>query len=206
MSFHEFLYIEGMGEIKSALEIALERTKDVKSDPEALRRHEARTEGKKLLASLRDDPEFDLRKALKDVPKERRSWVREGLYEAARNNLTLPQTEADLERLNELTLVYEELARDKGAVKRLLKQVHEFFSQYLGDRRQLIEELRKRYEPRLKQREQQLSQQYGREVRIDPASDPEFSKVLQDHLGQMQDHYRKALDDVDGRLAQLVDL
>lgn len=195
-----------MGEIKSALEIALERTRDVQSDPQALRRHESRTAGKRLFATMREDSSFDLKKALKEIPKERRSWVREGLYEAARGNLTLPQSEADLARIDELGPVFDLLARDRGAVKQLLHQVREFFSQYLSERQQLIEELRRRYEPRLKQREQQLSQQYGREVRIDPASDPEFSKVLQDHLGQMQDQYRKALQEVDGHLQSLVDL
>ncbi len=195
-----------MGEIKSALEIALERTRDVKSDPEALRRHEARTEGKRLLAALREDPEFDLRKALKSVPKERRSWVREGLYEAARGNLSLPQNEADLARLDELTPVFQELARDAGAVKQLMQQLREFFSQYLSNRQQLIEELRRRYEPKIKQKEQQLSQQYGREVRIDPASDPEFSQILQDHMGQLQGQFQKALEEVDSHLKRLIEL
>lgn len=184
----------------------MERTRDIKSDPQALRRHEARTEGKKMLAALREDREFDLRKALKAVPKERRSWVREGLYEAARGNLSLPQGEADLDRLTELELVFMELARDRGGVKQLMSQLREFFSQYLSNRQQLIEELRRRYEPRLKQREQQLSQQYGREVRIDPASDPEFSKVLQEHMGQLQAQFQKALDDVDEHLRELMDL
>lgn len=195
-----------MGAIKSALEIALERTQDIKSDPDAVRRHEARNEGKRLLAAIRDDREFNLRKTLNAVPKEKRSWVREGLFEAAGNNLTLPQSDADLERLDELIIVFQELARDRGTVKQLFQQVRELFSQYLSDRQQLIEELRRRYEPRLKQREQQLAQQYGREVRIDPSSDPEFSKVLQDHMGQLQQQYKQALDEVNATLAQLVDL
>ncbi|TVR70076.1 MAG: hypothetical protein EA427_06715 [Spirochaetaceae bacterium] len=195
-----------MGEIKSALEIALERTRDVQSDPQALRRHEARTEGKKMLAALREDREFDLHKALKAVPRERRTWVREGLYEAARGNLSLPQSELDLDRLDELGVVFLELARDRGGVKQLMTQLREFFSQYLSNRQQLIEELRRRYEPRLKQRQQQLSQQYGREVRIDPASDPEFSQVLQENLGQLQGQFRTALEEVDNHLRNLMDL
>lgn len=199
-------YITGMAEIKSALEIALEKTRDIKSDPEGVKKHAANTEGRRLLAAQREDTDFDLHKALKAVSKDRRTWVREGLFDAARQNLTLPQSEADLDRLPELERVLSELARDKGLVTQLLQQVREFFSQYLSDRQQLIEGLRRQYEPRLKQRQQQLSKQYGREVSIDPATDPEFSKVLQDHLGQLQDQYRNALDEIDGHLRELVDL
>lgn len=192
-----------MGEIKSALELALERTKDIKSDPEALRRHEAQDDGKRLFAKVQNDPEFDLRHALKEVPKDRRAWVREGLFSVARSNLTLPQTETDIEKLTTIERVLSELVRDRGTLKELFQQVNQFFRQYLDDRNQLVESLRRQYEPRMKQKEQQLAQQYGREVKLDPANDPEFSRVLQDHIGQLEGQYRGALQQVDEHLQSM---
>jgi len=189
-----------MGEIKSALELALERTKDIKSDPEGLRRHDAQNDGKRLFARLQEEETFDLHKALKEVPKDRRTWVREGLFGVARSNLTLPQSETDLAKLGTIRTVFEELLGEKSVVRELMGQVEQFFKQYLDDRNQVIEGLRRQYEPRMKQKEQQLAQQYGRPVKLDPANDPEFSRVLQDHLGQLDDQYRGALEQVDQHL------
>lgn len=189
-----------MAEIKSALELALERTKDIKSDPESLRRHQAQDDGKRLYARLQEDPEFDLAGALKKVERDRRTWVREGLFSVARSNLTLPQSEPELEKLTTIERALSELVSDKGMLKELLNQVRQFFQQYLQDREQLSEELRRQYEPRMKQKEQQMAQQYGRQVKLDPATDPEFNRVLQDHIGQLEGQYRGALQQVDEHL------
>lgn len=192
-----------MGEIKSALELALERTKDIQSDPEALRRHEAQDQGKRIFAKAQSDPEFNVRQALKEVEKDRRTWVREGLFGIARSNLTLPQSEADLQRVETIERVLAELVRDKSTLKELMQQVRQFFQQYLDDRNQLVEGLRRQYEPRMKQKEQQMAQQYGRQVKLDPANDPEFSRVLQDHIGQLDGQYRGALQQVDDHLQSM---
>lgn len=192
-----------MGEIKSALEMALERTKDIESDPEALRRHDAKDEGKRLFAKVQNDPDFNLHRALKDVDKAKRRWVREGLFSIVQSNLTLPQTEDDLNRLVTIQAVLSELVRDKGMLKELINQVRQFFQQYLDDKNQLTETLRRQFEPRMKQKEQQLSQQYGRQVKLDPANDPEFSRALQDNIGRLEEQYRGALAQVDEHLQSM---
>lgn len=194
-----------MGEIKSALELALERTQDIKSDPDALRRHEARTEGKRLFAKVREDETFDVAAAIKAAPKESRDWIRQGLVEVARSSLTLPQSEADLARTRAVERALAAAVRDRGALSSLMQQVTALFTRYLEDRNQLIEELRRRWEPRLRQREQQLAQQYGRPVQLDPASDPEFAKALQENMAQLESHYRGAVEQADSHIRQLLE-
>jgi len=189
-----------MGEIKSAFERAMERTADIKSDPEALHKNEARTEGKRLFAKLREEETFDIVGALKSIDKGKRRWVRDGFYEVVKANLVLPQSERDLDDLGLIQRALEALVRDSGHIKGLIDQLRQFLTQYLSDRDQYIERLRQQYEPRIRQREQQLSQQYGRPVQIDPATDPEFAKILQENLAELQTHYRQALE---GALAQL---
>ncbi len=192
-----------MAEIKSALELALERTKDIKSDPEGLRRHEAQETGKRLYAKFQEDPEFDLKKALKEIPKDKQQWVREGLFSVIQHNLTLPKSEADMDRLTSVENALAALLRDRSVLSELMGQVRQFFKRYLEDRNQLTENLRRQYEPRIKQKEQQLSQQYGRKVKLDPASDPEYNRVLQDHIGQLDDRYRNALQQVHQHLTTM---
>lgn len=186
----------GMGEIKSALERALERTQDIKSDPESLRRHEAETEGKRLYARLRNGEDVDIKQVLKDQPKDRRRWMRQGLFDVAIGNLTLPQHEAELANVDTAESVLAELVRDRGTLQELMKQIRQFFSQYLSDKQQLSDTLHKQYEPRMKQKEQQYAQQYGRQVKLDPMQDPEFSQVMQDNMEHLDSQYRGALEEV----------
>jgi hypothetical protein len=79
-----FCYILSMGEIKSALELALERTASIPSDREALRRHEAQNDGKRIFARVRDGEDVDVAAELAGHPAEARAWVRQGLFEVAR--------------------------------------------------------------------------------------------------------------------------
>lgn len=192
-----------MGEIKSALELALERTKDIKSDPEAVARHEAKNEGKRLFAKLAEEPELNLRKAIKEYPKEKREWVREGLFEVLLTSLNLPTDEADLNRLDQVEAGLKGVIKDEGNVTYLLGQVRNLFKQYLENREQLIESLRSQYQGRVQEREQQLAQQYGRQVKLDPSSDPEYQKALQQHLGQLKSQYDQVVTQVRDQLRSM---
>lgn len=192
-----------MGQIKSALELALERTKDIQSDPAALRAHNARTEGKKLYAKLRDDRSFDVAAAIKTHNESVRGSVREGLFETALANLNLPQDEIDLESLPLVFAALGSVISDSRTLKTLHTQLETFLKQYIQDRTQMIEELRRQYAPRLRQREQQIAQQTGQRVRLDAASDPEFAKVLQSNMARLQQHYKSALDQVRDTLTEL---
>ena len=189
-----------MGEIKSALELALERTKNIKSDPEAVARHEAKTEGKRLFAKLSEDPELKIKKLLKEYPKERRDWVREGLFEVLLTSLNLPTDESDLQRLDTVERGLKGVIGDEGNVFYLMGQVRNLFKQYLDNRSQLLESLRSQYEGRVQEREEQLAQQYGRRVKLDPSSDPEYQKASQQHLGQLKAQYDQVVTQVRDQL------
>lgn len=197
------LYSFYMGEIKSALELALERTKDIKGDPEAVARHEAKIEGKKLFARIGEDPELNVKKALKEYPKERREWVREGLFELLLTSLNLPSEETDLQRLGQIERGLVGVIGEHGQIKHLMEQVRGLFKQYLENRQQIIESLRSQYEGRVREREQQMAQQYGRQVKLDPSSDPEYQQAVQQHLGQLKSQYDQVVTQVRDQLRSM---
>lgn len=192
-----------MGEIKSALELALEKTRNVKSDPKTVEAHEHRNVGKRLATRLQEESDFDLKKELKQYSAERRNWVEEGFFQVVLAAISLPTAEEELERLNTLrdglTVV---LGKGKD-LDYLFQQVHGLFKQYLDNRQQLIEQIRSQYAQRMRQREQELSRQYGTQVQMDPASDPEFSKTLQDNLGRLQEQYQGVLEQVRDELSRM---
>ena len=192
-----------MGEIKSALELALEKTRNVKSDPKTVEAHEHRNVGKRLATRLQEESDFDLKKELKKYSSERRDWVEEGFFQVVLAAISLPTSEEELERLNTL---HDGLAVVLGKGKDLdylFQQVHGLFKQYLDNRQQLIEQIRSQYAQRMRQREQELSRQYGTQVQMDPASDPEFSKTLQDNLGRLQEQYQGVLEQVRDELSRM---
>lgn len=197
------LYSLDMGEIKSALELALERTKDIKGDPEALARHEAKLEGKKLLARINEESDLNLRKAIKEFPKEKRDWVREGLFEVLLTSINLPTEEVDLQRLGPIESGLKGVIDDEHNVSYLMEQVRNLFKQYLDNRQQIIESLRSQYEGRVKEREQQMAQQYGRQMKLDVSSDPEYQKAVQQHLGQLKSQYEQVVTQVRDQLRSM---
>lgn len=192
-----------MGEIKSALELALERTKDIKGDPEALARHEAKLEGKKLLARINEEPELNVRKAIKEFPKEKRDWVREGLFELLLTSINLPTDESDLQRLGPIESGLKGVIDDEENVSYLMEQVRNLFKQYLDNRQQIIESLRTQYQGRVQEREQQMAQQYGRQMKLDVSSDPEYQKAVQQHLGQLKSQYEQVVTQVRDQLRSM---
>lgn len=192
-----------MGEIKSALELALEKTKDVKSDPKTLEAHEHRNIGKRFASRLQEESDFDLKKELKQYSRERRQWVEEGFFEVILSSISLPTTDEELDRL---TTVRDGLAVVIGSgreLQHLFQQLHGLLKQYLDNRRQLIEQIRNQYSQRMRQREEELSKQYGMKVQMDPSSDPEFSKALQDNLGRLREQYQQVLEQVKDELKRM---
>jgi hypothetical protein len=192
-----------MSEIKSALELALERTKDVKGDKDSVRAHEMKQEGKRLVTKLMEDPSLDLKKAVKEYPAKDQKAVRDGLFEILLANLSLPTEKSDLQKLGPLKKGFEYATGDRRNVNYLFDQLEQLLGQFLDTKQQLIEHLRNQFSQRIREKEEQASKQMGTQVRIDPASDPEFARALNQNLGNLQNQYSGVIDQVKEQLRAL---
>ena len=74
---------------------------------------------------------------------------------------------------------------------------------FLQERRRVVEAVDKRFAPILKQKEQAMSQQLGASVKIDPAMDPEYQKLLRDNLTILEDRYNQVLGQVKQELRRM---
>jgi hypothetical protein len=193
-----------MARIKSALELALERTQDVQSDRSKLDEYEEKQRGRRVYAQLTENPELDIRKALQEASAKNPRWAEEGFFDALLANITLPNDAAETERLKLLRRGFEAIVKDRK-VGQIFEQLGQFFQQYLDNRQQLIENLRKQFEPRLRKKEDELARQTGQRVRIDPASDPEFAGALKQYLGGLQQQYGEVVDQVRAELTAMWD-
>ena len=193
-----------MAYIKSALEIALEKTEGIKGDKTALRNAAAKEEGKKLASAFFSDSTIDLQKKFNTYSREEQPFVKEGFIQVLLSNLVLPREEKDLTRLDSIIKALEVMIPEKGNLKVLKSQIQQFFKHCLEDRKRLMEALNKQLGPLIRQKEQELSQKLGRPVRIDPYSDPDFAKAYNQHMGNLEERYNQALGELKEQLQELL--
>ena len=183
-----------MGEIKSALELALERTEGIKGDKETLQKHQAEEDGKKAASQFLQNPEeSDLGKFVKQYSGEYREIVRAGIMSVLLANVILPATAENSSRLKIVEKGLSAVAGNKRQVGYIIQQIEQFFTQYLDNREQVTQRLSKQYEPRLRQKEEELAKQFGSQVKIDMKQDPEYLQTLRQTLSRLEEQYQEAL-------------
>jgi hypothetical protein len=205
--------------IKSALEIALERSKDIKIDEASLEANALRIEGKKAAGRYLEDPESgDLAAKLAQYPKEKRAAVREGAFEILASQIQLPTNDASMDKLELLSAGFSAIASlssggilagvgsavaDKR-VQALFQQLAGFFKQYLDDMKNVEQAIRKQWGPKIREKERQMAARMGQDVRIDPMSDPEFAAFYKQNVSAARAQYQGALDKAKEDLATLL--
>jgi hypothetical protein len=192
-----------MSEIKSALEIALERTQDVEANKEALEANTFITEGKKLVSKFLSEENVDLRKLLESFDKKNLGHVKEGALQALLANLKLPADEMSLLQSKKAGQGFYALTADSKHLAKLLNQMEQFLADFLQERKRVVEAVEQRFQPILQQKEQAMSQQLGARVKIDPAMDPDYQKMLRENMTILEDRYTQVLAKVKQELRRL---
>jgi hypothetical protein len=95
-----------VGRIKSALEIAMERTEAVKSDKGSIDQFEAKQRGKKLANKFLESAAgggnaVSLEQEIKKAPTEQRSAFRQGIFDVLLSQIALPLSPEDEKRVEE---------------------------------------------------------------------------------------------------------
>jgi len=196
-----------MTHIKSALEIAMERTEGVTGDPEKLARDKLVKEGKRIASSFMSISEettaVDMKEKLKAYSGKELGWVKEGIYQTLVANLVLPVADTYREKLSIIAKGLPEIIPDKKRISMIFDQLRQFFDQYLENKKAMRTQLEQQYAPRLRQREAQLGKQTGQQVRLSPMQDPDFVNLLQRNMGQLDERYSESLNGLKGELRRM---
>ncbi len=192
-----------MSEIKSALEIAMERTQDVEANKEALEANTFQTEGKKAVSRFLSEENVDLKKLLDGLDKKHLRHIKEGALQALLANLKLPADEMSLLQSKKAGQGFYALSSDSKHLGKLLNQMEQFLGDFLQERKRVVEAVEQRFQPILQQKEQAMSQQVGARVKIDPAMDPDFQKMLRENMTILEDRYNQVLARVKQELRRL---
>jgi hypothetical protein len=182
-----------MGVIKTALEIALERTENVKSDKSSIGQYEARQYGKKLANAFLVDNSLDITSELKKIPTENIKNIKQGIFDIFITQIALPDNKEDEKKI-------EKLGKGLAAIinlkefSEMFAQLALVFSQYVQEKTKYEQVIQQQYAPKLRQKEEELSRRLGREVRIDPLQDPEFVSFLSQHMNALKSNYEPIVE------------
>lgn len=196
-----------MAKIKSALELALEKTENIAGDPEKIRKSELEKEGKKIMGAYLFDYATgleELKSSYEKVAEIDQPVVHEQMIETLLTNISLPQDELYVESLGRVKKAVEYLADESEEITDLFIQVDHLYQQYLQDREQLLDMAKQQYEPRRKQKEEQLSQQMGRPIQIQAEQDPDFIKMLEANYKRLEDNYQQDIAQIKEHLRTFI--
>ena len=188
-----------MGRIKSAWEIALERTDDIEIDVDRIRKNETldkirRIAGAYLVAETPDNE--GLNEKLSDYSNDD---VREALTTIIINKLSLPADEVIDDRYTRLSFILSLIAKNEDTMA-LFGQIAPFLMQYPVHKKQLIEQMKAQFEPLLREKEAKMKEQYGEGFHVSLEQDKEFLEILKQNLERLDEQYQKTLDDAKEQL------
>ncbi|MFA5446891.1 MAG: DUF6657 family protein [Sphaerochaeta sp.] len=196
-----------MAIIKSAWELALEKTEDLHIDPEKIKRDLLIKEGRQISAAFLNDIDVTkeaTEKKYLSYAEEKRPLVKEGMVLTLLSNLTLPRNTLFKEAFSKVLELGLLIADGNEQISQLLEQLEGFFTQYLENQDDLVERLKNQFEPHLKQKEAQLRAQYGPNFTLRPEQDAEFMKLLDQQLSQLDQQYMTILDQAKEQIKELL--
>jgi len=182
-----------MGVIKTALEIALEKTETVKSDKGSIELFEAKQKGKKLAGAFLAQ-EADLANEIKNTPDKLKESLKQGIFDVLISKIALPSGEEDKKLTETVGKGLQLIIKDKQ-FNILYQQLTQIFSQYLQEVSHYEMAIRQQYAPKLRQKEEELSRRFGRELHIDPMQDPEFISLYNQHMNALKKNYEGVIDE-----------
>lgn len=194
-----------MGKIKSAWEIALEKTEGITIDKEKMKYQSdvekaRKAAGSYMLADKADDEAFI--NNLKDIdPKA----VKEGLLMTADANISLPESEeGNEERFKRIKTIIAIASDNNSNALALTDELIGFLNQYPLHRKDLVEKMKAQYKPILDEKSEKLSKQYGQDIHLSYESDKEFMEAASKNLERLENQYQQTVRNAKAQLKQMI--
>lgn len=210
-----------MAVIKSALELALERTKDLQIDEAVEKANKAKLEGRKAAGKFLEAPDsVDFKAILNTIDAAQRQTFLSAVLEVLLAHIQLPSTGGiETEKLESLKNAIlslcglsskfsseREAKMAQQQVRSLFQQIIQFLGQYSEEIQRVEQAIRNQWAPKFREKERQLAAQLGQSVRIDPMSDPEFADFYRKNIDAMHKNYARALEEAKAQLSALCGL
>jgi hypothetical protein len=191
-----------MGEIRSALDIALEKTAHIEGDPKSADNRDLKNSGKKAAGDYLSSGDAQaLADALAGKDEERARMVIEGIVSILLASLHLPAGEADLDKTARVGAGLEAILPRSGMAQ-LFGQVDQILRQFLAEGEQLKNALEQQFGPKLRAKQQELARRYGQNIPMDLHQDPEYLNALSRNRRALDEKYDAVIDEVRARVRE----
>ena len=193
-----------MGQIKSALEIALEKTADIKSDALAGKKRELENAGKRIASGfLETGNEADLKKAISAYKNEEKNIVTEGIKSLLLLKVSLPQEEEEVDTIMNAGKALDLLYPHRH-LNNLFDSIKSVLEQYFVSQQQLEQALEQQYAPQLRKKEMELARQTGQQIHLSPRQAPEFNQLLERNMRKLNEQYSQAMEQAKQQIHEII--
>ncbi len=194
-----------MGEIRSTLEIALEKAEKIgRATKEELRREELTKQGRRLAAKFLREKDFSLAEALAQISAEDRPQILRGALDTFLCNIVFPRDEEDMKDIRKALEGLNILFAQFPEVRNLTQEIEKLLSLYLQHYQQLYEQFRHQFQAQALQMEEALSQQIGAQVKVEPEMTPQFQEEWRKVTGKLQEQFKPQLDYLKGLFGKML--
>ena len=180
-----------MGRIRSAWEIALERTESIEVDEKKIRLNAKIEEIRKIAGSFLSAEERDLSK-LEKLDGCGLDELKQGLKVALMGSVTLSANKVEQERIERLMILSGYVFKDEESYS-LYGKILQLVAQYPEHREQLVQQLEETLEPELRQKEAMMKQQYGQDVHLSLEDDKEMVEIIKSNLDKLNSQYEELI-------------
>ncbi len=194
-----------MGKIKSAWEIALEKTEGIEIDKDKFRYSENVNKARRIAGAFLTGDETDTEKLRKDLEAVDEKARKEALTASVLSSLSLPQDEVMDNRFEKTKTLASIASGNDPDVMGLLAELTEFLMQYPKHRKDLVEKMKEQFRPMLEEKEAKLRAQYGQDVHIAPETDKEFVEIATKNLERLEAQYDATLQNAKKQLKELLE-
>jgi len=192
-----------MGEIRSAIDIAMEKTAHIEGDPATAEHRELKNDGKRAANEFLEnaDPDVFIH-CLEGKNNEQATMIREGAVSILLAALRLPETEQDLDKTTLIGKGLDAFLPASG-ISQLFDQVSQILRQFLGEREHLMQSLEQQFMPKLRQKQQEMSRRYGQTIPMELHQDPEYMAALSKNKRILDERYAAVLEEVRARVNEI---
>lgn len=187
--------------IKSAYELAMERAKNIKVDKNELNKKDREHKGREAASSFLNKPKYNFSKWVEELTSDIKKDCLTGVMWVFKKNITLPSSTADVDKLLKIKEGVYLISSKKEDIDNIFTQLTTIFQQYIETSKEILEQCKQEYAPRLQQKAMQIAQQTGQMIQLEPEQDKDFIEFHK----QNQDHVDAQFKDVLNQLTQAMD-
>ncbi len=192
-----------MAEIKSALELALEKAERYgKASPQEMQEVKWLEQARHLAAEFLRE-KIDLEPELKKLPSEAQTALTKHVKEILLRNINLPREGVADDATKRAQAGILQVTRDKKAAQRVLQEINQLFTSYEQVRQNALQQLKAQFNAQLDSVRKSLEAQMQRPLKVDVENTPQFQEQWRSFEAQLNQQFEPLLDKHKAMLATL---